>query len=112
METDRNKVIDMFQTTIYKQDKKPVLMDTLTCITHRFNGISKNCEGCDGEIQCTKMTMLLMLDVLSRTGQIGYYVTSGFKVMEYMVDIVRATDLIALSAILPEPLHNQIISDK
>jgi hypothetical protein len=55
------------------------------------------------------MTMLLMLDALSRTGQIAMYVTSGFKVMEYMVDIVRATDSLALNAILPEPLLNQII---
>ena len=112
MEIEQNKVINMFQDTIYRQDKKPVLMDTLTCITHRFSKMEKHgCTGCDGELQCTKMTVLLMLDVFSRTGQIALFgITSGFAVMEYMVDVARAKNLDALNAVLSVALRRQIMS--
>lgn len=104
-----NKVLEMFTNTIYEKDNKPVLMDTITCITHRFNGTSTNCEGCEGELQCTKMTILMMLDVFSRTGQIAMFgITSGFAVMEYMVDTVRAKDLVSLNNVLPETLRMNI----
>lgn len=104
-----NKVLEMFTNTIYEKDNKPVLMDTITCITHRFNGTSTNCNGCEGELQCSKLTALRMLDVLSRTGQIAMLgVTSGFAVMEYMVDIVRAKDLDALKNTLPNVLRFHI----
>jgi hypothetical protein len=111
-----NKILTMFANTIQAKDGKPVMMDTVDCMTHRLSGdtnTQKRCCGCKGELQCTKMTILLMLDVFSRTGQIAMFgITSGFTVMEYMVDVARAKDLDALNAVLPIALLSKIIQDK
>lgn len=102
-------VVEMFTRTIEAKDNKPLIMDTMDCVVHQLDN-HKNCTGCDGELQCSKLATLLMIDATVKSGQadrVGLP-TANMAVVELIVDVIRSKDIVEVNNFLPVHLRRTI----
>jgi hypothetical protein len=95
-------ISEMFIRAIEAKDNKSLLKDTMECVVHKLNN-NNNCLGCVCELQCLKLTTLLLIDLTVRSGQstlVGLP-TGSMVVLELLVDILRSNSPDELDKLLP-----------